>query len=108
MAVGRKGKKQFQDLFDEVIPFTATVTLTATAGSETQAAVTVAGAAVGDAVVWGLEEDMEAGVIAANVNAANTVEFTLVNATASTITIASATVNGAVLKWNPALGNADF
>lgn len=101
MAVGTNDRRQFQDLFASAIPFVATVTLTATAGAETQAAVTVPGAAPGDIVLWGLVEDMEAGVIAANVNAANTVEFTLTNATGSTITIAGATVKGVVLKPGP-------
>lgn len=101
MAVGTKQARQFQDLFNEVVPFTGTVTLTAVAGAETSDTVAVTGASPGDIVLWGLNEDMEGAVIAANVNAANVVEFTLVNATASTITIAAAAVNGIVLKPSP-------
>jgi hypothetical protein len=102
MTVGTKGPRQFQAL-GHIIPFVGSVTLTATAGSETQAAVTVAGAEPGDIVLWGLDEDTEAGVVSANVNASNTVEFTLTNATASTITIASAPVYGIVIKTDGAL-----
>lgn len=97
MSVGTQGKRQFQALFD-VIPFVGAVTLTAVAGAETSASVTVAGAVPGDIVLFGLVEDTESGVLTANVNTAGAVEFTLVNATASTITIASAVVKGVVLK----------
>lgn len=109
MAAGRNGKKQFQDIFDSVIPFSGTVTLTAAAGAETSATVSVPGAAVGDAVIFSLVEDTESGTLTAQVNAADLVEFILANATASTITIASGSVvKGVVLKWNPAVGNADY
>lgn len=97
MAAGRKGPRQFQELFD-VIPFTGTVTLTAAAGVETADTVAVEGAESGDIVLIGLEEDTESGVLSANVNTADVVEIVFANATASTITIASATVNGVVLK----------
>lgn len=108
MAAGRKGKHQFQDIFTEVIPFSGTVTLTAAAGAETAASVTVPGAEVGDAVIFGLVEDTESGSLTGQVNTAGAVEFVLANATASTITIASATVKGVVLKWNDQVGNADY
>lgn len=98
--VGTKGKRQFQAL-GEVIPFVGTVTLTAAAGAETQSSVTVGGAENGDIVLWGVEEDLEGGVLSANVNVAGAVEFTFANATASTITIAAGTVvNGLVIKPN--------
>ena len=93
----RAGPRLFQDLFD-VIAFTGAVTLTAAAGAETQASVTVVGAVPGDIVIWGLVEDIEGATVSANVNTADAVEFTLANATASTITIASAAVNGVVLR----------
>lgn len=100
MSTGIKAARQFQGLFEEVIPFVGTVTLTATAGAETSDTVTVTGARPGDIVLVGLEEDTEDGVMTANVNANDTVEITLVNATGSTITIASAQIRGVVLKTN--------
>jgi len=107
MAVGRSDARSFRSLFKYAIPFSGTVTLTATAGAETSASVTVAGAAVGDAVLFGLVEDTEDGVLTANVNTAGAVEFTLVNATASTITIAAGTVvKGVVLGWDDEVGIA--
>jgi hypothetical protein len=106
MAVGRKDPRSFRGVFKYAIPFSGTVTLTAAAGAETSASVTVAGAANGDAVIFGLLEDTEDGVLTANVNTAGAVEFTLVNATASTITIASATVKGVVLGWDDEVGIA--
>jgi hypothetical protein len=94
-------RRQFQDVFSEVIPFAGTVTLTAAAGAETSATVTVPGAEQGDAVLFGIVEDAESGSLTATVNAADTVEFILANATGSTITIASGTVvYGVVLKFS--------
>lgn len=90
-------RRQFQDLFD-AITFSGTVTLTALAGAETSATVTVPGAAVGDIVLFGVTEDFESANVTASVSAANTVEVILGNATASTITITSAPIKGVVLK----------
>ena len=98
MAVGNQGPRLFQDLFD-CIPFKGTVTLTAAAAAETSSSVTVTGARQGDIVIFGLTEDTEDGVLTANVNTNDAVEFTLVNATGATITIASGTaVQGVVLQ----------
>lgn len=111
MAAGQQNAMQFTGLFENVIPFVGSVTLTAAAGAETQASVTVAGAEQGDIVLWGLNEDIEGATVSANVNVDGAVEFTLANATASTITIASAEVRGVVLKTNGqiwrALGGTD-
>ena len=82
------------------------MTLTAVAAAETSDTVAVVGAEQGDAVVFGLVEDTEDGVLTANVNVNGLVEFTLVNATASTITIAGATVKGVVLKFDDEVGVA--
>jgi hypothetical protein len=102
MTVGTEGSRQFQSL-GHVIPFVGSVTLTAAAGAETQASVTVPGATPGDIVLWGLDEDTEAGAVSANVNTAGAVEFVLVNATGSTITIASAPIYGIVIKTDGSL-----
>ena len=106
MSTGTKGPRQFQAL-GPIIPFVdTTVLLTAIAAAETTAAITVPGAEPGDLVIWGMDEDAEGGVISANVNATDTVEITLVNATASTITIAAATVYGIVIKTDGSLWQA--
>ncbi len=106
MAAGSNQPRQFRDIFKSTIPFTGVVTLTAAAGAETSATVAVAGAVQGDAVVFALVEDTEDGVLTANVNVNGLVEFTLVNATASTITIAGATVKGVVLQFDDEVGIA--
>lgn len=90
--------RQFRDLFSQVIPFTGTGTLTATAGSETTVSISVPGAALGDIVIVGVAGDLADATISANVNVVNTVEVTLANATGSTVTLASVTINGVVLK----------
>lgn len=105
MAAGSNQPRQFRDIFKSVIPFSGTVTLTAAAGAETSATVSVPGAAVGDAVIASLVEDTESGSLTAQVNAADLVEFILANATASTITIPSGSVvKGVVLKWDDEVG----
>ena len=106
MAAGSNQPRQFRSIFSSGIPFSGSVTLTAVAGAETSDTVSVPGAVTGDCVLFGLAEDTEDGVLTANVNAADLVEFTLVNATASTITIAAATVKGVVLKWDDEVGIA--
>jgi len=106
MAVGSNQPRQFRSIFKSGIPFSGTVTLTAAAAAETSDTVTVAGAVQGDCVLFGLLEDTEDGVLTANVNVDGLVEFTLVNATGSTITIAGATVKGVVLKWDDEVGVA--
>ena len=106
MAAGSNQPRQFRDIFKSVIPFSGSVTLTAVAAAETSDTVSVPGAVVGDAVIFGLAEDTEDGVLTGNVNVADVVEFTLVNATASTITIAAATIKGVVLKFDDEVGVA--
>ena len=107
MASGTNNPRQFRDLFQSVIPFSGTVTLTAAAGAETSATVSVPGAAVGDAVIASLVEDTESGSLTAQVNAADLVEFILANATGSTITVgAGSVVKGVVLKFDDEVGLA--
>ena len=91
--------EQFQALFD-VIPFSGVLggALTAAAGAETSATIAVAGEIQGDIVIAGMIEDSESGSLTYNVNAADLVEFTLANATGSTITIAAPQVRGVVLR----------
>lgn len=100
--VGPDHARQFQSLFT-VIPFSATVTLTATAGSETSQILTgIIGAAQGDLVILGIVEDTEAGSLTGQVNVTDQVELIFANATGSTITIPVLTVvKGVVLKLNP-------
>jgi len=107
MAVGRNDPRQFRSIFKSAIPFTGTVTLTAAAAAETSDTVAVAGAEQGDVVLFGIVEDTESAVVTADVNVDGLVEFTLVNATGSTITIAAGTVvKGVVLKFDDELGLA--
>ncbi len=98
--VGYQGGRQFRALFD-TIPFTATCTLTAAAAAETSQVINgVTGARQGDIVLLGAVEDAEAGSLTATVNANDSVEIILANATGSTITIAVGTVvYGVVLKY---------
>lgn len=98
MSAGTQGKRQFQALFD-IIPFVQTgAVLTATAGSETGVNITVPGAELGDIVIASVDADVADASFTADVTAANTVTVVLANATASTVTIASGTVRGVVLK----------
>lgn len=100
--VGPNHARQFQSLFT-VIPFSATVTLTAAAAAETSQVLTgVIGAKQGDIVILGIVEDAEAGSLTATCHADDSIELILNNATGSTITIAVGTVvKGVVLQLNP-------
>ena len=92
--------EQFQGIF-EVLPFVGALSgaLTATAGSEAAATVTVTGAVPGDIVIAAIVEDTESGTLTAQVNNNDLVEFVFSNATASTITIGTGTVaRGVVLR----------
>lgn len=109
MASGRKGKKQFQDLFDEVIPFSATVDPAAFVDNESQVGdITVTGAEVGDLVLITAGVDLAEGVLSAYVRAADTVEWCIAHVGGDTTNLASSTWKGVVLKFNAAVGNADY
>ena len=88
-------------LFDVILFRDSSITLTAVAGAETAVDIAVPGAALGDFVQVGLIEDVEAGALTAQVTAANVVTVSLVNATGSTITIATADLKGMVQKLGP-------
>ena len=93
--------EQFGGLFSEVIVFEGTLSgaLTAAAAAETSATVAVAGVVQGDVVLcFAIDEDTESGSLTAHVNASDLVEFTLVNATGSTITIGAVTARGVVVR----------
>lgn len=98
MAVGTKGPRQFQGLFD-VIPFKATVDFASTLdGNEDASDITVAGAEVGDFVLIAPGADIADLGLTAQVTAANTVTAQIWNNTGGTINPASQTLTGVVLK----------
>lgn len=98
MAVGTKGPRQFQGLFD-VIPFKATVNFASTLdGNEDASDVTVAGAELGDFVLVAPGIDVADMGLTAQVTAANTVTVQVWNNTGGTIDLASQTITGVVLK----------
>jgi hypothetical protein len=109
MAVSRKEARQFQDLFGEVIPFTATVDPgSAAAGAEVSGTITVADAALGDFVLLAPGVDLQTLLLSATVISANTVEWVLNNETGGAVDLASSTWKGIVLKPNAQFGNADY
>lgn len=98
MAVGTKGARQFQGLFD-VIPFKATVDPAAFVDNESQVGdITVPGAEVGDFVLITPGIDLQEGLIYAYVRAADTVEWVLAHVGGDTTNLASSTWSGIVLK----------
>jgi len=102
--LGRNQKRQFQDLFGSVIPFTFTLTEASIAtGAVSAGDVTVTGAALGDFVLLAPKTDIVDLVLKAEVTAANTVTVTAVNVTGGAVTALSGgiTVNGVVLAAGP-------
>lgn len=100
MAVITK-RAQFQDVFQNVITYTAALNLgNAAVGSGTFASadVTVPGATLGDLVLVSLAVDTVDTVVAAAVTAANTVTVTVLNNTAGAVDLASATARIVVLQ----------
>ena len=98
-----KAKRQFQHVFDEVIPFTFTLTeasIATGAAGLSAGNITVPGAELGDFVQVAVELDIVDLVVTAAVTAADTVTITLANLTGGAVTALSggATVNGVVLK----------
>lgn len=102
MAIQKKGRLQFQDLFDVVGVGKFTINFpNAATGSGTMAvsgALTVPGAALGDIVLVAPGVDPVDAVIAGHVTAANTVELTLLNNTAGAVDLASADFTVVVLR----------
>ena len=99
----RQARRQFPDVFKDVITYQGTLDLgDAATGSGTFASsdVTVKGAALGDFVVVSLGVDTVDAVVAGAVTAANVVTVTLLNNTAGAVNLDSTTVRIAVLKPN--------
>jgi len=100
MAVGTKGSRQYQGLF-ETIPFKATVDLASAADAATVAAnIAVAGAEVGDFVRVAIGVDAQDLTVDAQVTAADTVTVTVNNNTGGAVNLASTTITGIVEKPN--------
>lgn len=109
MASSRNERRQFQDIFDSVIPFSATVDPAAFSDDESQVGdITVTGAEVGDLVLIAPGVDMAEGVLTAYVRAANTVEWVIAHVGGDTTNLASSTWKGFVFKLNAQVGNADY
>lgn len=98
-----KDRRQFQDVFDYVIPFDANIdddTLAAQVAG--QCDITVTGAAVGDLVLVEVAADRKAQLLQGYVSAANTVTLTTFNVEgtdADTSLAANPAVRGVVLGW---------
>lgn len=100
-AVGTKGARQFQGLFD-VIPFVVTLTdATLAAQAAGQVDITVTGAALGDFVLLAPEVDVTGLLVHGFVRAANSVTITTFNVegTDAVTTMSTGIVfNGLILK----------
>lgn len=99
----RQARRQFPDVFKDVITYQGTLDLgDAATGSGTFASsdVTVKGAALGDFVIVSLGVDTVDAVVAGAVTASNVVTVTLLNNTAGAVNLASTTVRIVVLKPN--------
>lgn len=106
MAIQRRGKTQFQGLFEVVGAGAFTVDFAnAATGSGTMSvsgALTVAGAALGDFVLVAPGVDPVDAALVGHVTAANTVEVTLLNNTAGAVDLASQKLRVVVLRMNSA------
>lgn len=99
MATRASARRQFQDVFKEVITYQGTLDLGSAADSGFASSdVTVTGAALGDFVLCSLGVDTVDTVIGAAVTAANKVTVTVQNDTGGSVDLASTTVRIAVLK----------
>ena len=99
----RQARRQFPDVFKDVITYQGTLDLgDAATGSGTFASsdVTVKGAALGDFVLVSLGVDTVDAVVRGAVTAANVVTVTLLNNTGGAVNLASTTVRIVVLKPN--------
>ena len=111
MAVGNKGARQFQSLFD-TIPFKATVDFANAPGNPgagdvfASADITVTGAALGDAVPFiSLGLDSVDLTVTAAVTVANTVTVTVNNPTTNAVNLTSTTVTGCVFSPKGVFGS---
>ncbi len=95
----KSARRQFQDVFPNVITYKGTLDLGSAADSGFASSdVTVAGAALGDFVLVSLGVDTADTVVAGAVTAANTVTVTVQNDTGGAVDLASTTVRIAVLQ----------
>lgn len=105
MAIQKKGRSQFQDIFDVVGVGAFTVDFAdAATGSGTfsgSGALSVPGAALGDFVLVGPGVDPIDAALVGHVTAAGVVEVTLLNNTAGAVNLASQTLRVVVLRLNP-------
>ena len=93
-------RKQFQDVFEDVITQSATIDFGSTAdGNEEASNVTVAGAALGDFVLVSCAVDLADLQMSASVTAANTVTI-VVSSSGDTVDLASTTFKIVVLSPN--------
>lgn len=102
--LGRSQKRQFQDVFQHVIPFSFVATEASIASGAVSAGdITVTGAALGDFVLLAPKSDISDLSVDAQVTAANTVTITLSNNTGGAVTALSGgyTFNGVVLTAGP-------
>ena len=94
-------RRQFQDVFPDVITKSATIDLgSAGDGDEVASDVTVPGAALGDFVLVSCGVDVVDGQITATVTAANTVTVVLSSSTGGAVDLASTTYKIVVLSPN--------
>lgn len=96
-------RRQFQDVFDYVIPFDANIDDDSLAAQVAgQCDITVTGAAVGDLVLVEVAADRKAQLLQGYVSAANTVTLTTFNVEgtdADTSLAGNPAVRGVVLGW---------
>lgn len=98
--VGTNSARQYQGVFERVIPFVLTEQNfgSIAGGDEAAVDVTVTGAALGDFVKVAAEVDLTDLVLTASVTAADTVTIVVANNTGGAVDLASTTFNGLVEK----------
>jgi hypothetical protein len=104
MATLASARRQFQDVFSEVIVYTASFNpANAATGLGTFAStdITIPGAALGDFVMVSHQLDPVDCFVCGAVTAANTVTVTVLNNTAAGVDLGAATLRLVVLKANP-------
>lgn len=102
MATSASLRRQFQDVFSEVITHTSTLNVASLAdGAGSTEVVAVPGAALGDFVLVSFATDVLDVTITGYVQAAGVVELRVQNESAGTRDLASTTIRIVVLKPNP-------
>ncbi len=91
-------RRQFQDVFEDVLVGSVTADLANVAdGDEVAQSITVTGAALGDFVLVSCSIDTADGTLTGTVTSADTVEIVLANNTGSGLNLGSATFKAIVL-----------